>query len=174
MSETAEMSRKSDILARGEAGAVAMREVLEPIIAKFPVAEQPLLIALLERNAGKRYRGWGAEAVSAAERQGLLACAEREERIAEIIEGLFESSSSVGATVADHLDELRAASETVFGGKTRAEQMAVQAAAERVGATVWRGFAELEQDGEKRPALETCAKLEEESAAYLESLLADA
>ncbi len=50
--------------------------------------------------------------------------------------------------------------------------MAIQASAERVGANAWRTFAKQESRPEALATLEHCARLEEESAAYLEELLA--
>jgi len=53
-----------------------------------------------------------------------------------------------------------------------AEQYAIQAAAERSGAAFWRAVASEASDARAREAFESCAELEERSAAFLEQILA--
>ncbi len=161
----------SDILETGRRTAERMRDVLLPIIQKVPREHQGLLIALLERNAARRYRAWVEEAASDDEKRGLEACATREEEVATRIEALTPNPQEIQKTFGRYFPELKAAYESVFGGKDRREQMAIQAAAERGGAGVWRALAAAGGDERSRPTLEACALLEEESAEYLETLL---
>ncbi|NNL68282.1 MAG: hypothetical protein HKP30_18680 [Myxococcales bacterium] len=144
---------------------------LASLLARLPRAHQPLLIALAERLAAERYRGWAAQREGSA-REQLLACAEREEEIAGRIEALHPDAAEIQAGIrADHPD-LQDVNRSVFAGRPLAEQFAMQAQGERLGAATWRSFAR-EADPQAREALLACAKLEEESAAVLEALLAE-
>ena len=64
-------------------------EVIAPVLAQVPRERQPLLIALAERMAAERYRGWAGQVEGAAERAQLLACAAREEEIAAVAAEFF-------------------------------------------------------------------------------------
>src|SRR5436190_1111711 len=44
--------------------------ILAPILERVDVAQRPLLIALAERMAAVRYRGWASQVTDAAERAG--------------------------------------------------------------------------------------------------------
>ena len=162
----------SDLAERGRRGAERLRAVLVPVIGGLPEAHQKLLVAQLERNAAKRYRSWADGVAGDTERDALLACAAREDRIADSIEALSPDRDEVIASFAPLAPDLLAANEAAFGGASRDEQMAVQAAAERVGASVWRGFAETETNPRVLETLERCAGLEEASADALDGLLA--
>jgi hypothetical protein len=126
---------------------------------------------MLERGAGSRYRRWAEEAAGGGERDGLLACAAREESIAETVEATVANAAAIAATFAPHLPALRDAYRRVYGDKPRREKFAIQAAGERVGAETWRSFAASESTPEVKAALLRCAALEEASAAFLERLL---
>jgi hypothetical protein len=52
------------------------------------------------------------------------------------------------------------------------QQFVLQARGERFGAATWRAFAQKEPNPEARQVFLACALLEEESAAFLESLAA--
>ena len=56
--------------------------------------EVPMLLAILERIAGTKYRSWAQEAADDVERAGLLACAEREDEIAVFIESLEDDATA--------------------------------------------------------------------------------
>ena len=60
--------------------------------------------------------------------------------------------------------------EAIFADRPLAEQFAIQAAGERLGAATWRALAGLRPDEVGREALLACAPLEEASALFLESL----
>jgi len=161
----------SEILDRGRAAADKIGDLLGPIVSRFPEDQQPLVLAQLERNAARRYREWAEAANDEAETHGLLACATREEEVAATVELSAGSADDVTAMLTAHLPELREAYDSVFGGKNRLEQMAVQAAAERLGASVWKQLARTEWGKPRAVELKRCANLEEQSAAYLEELL---
>jgi hypothetical protein len=161
----------SEIIEKGRARAARIETVLRPIVDRVPAEHQRLLIAFLERNAAQRYREWASEAADEAERQALHACAAREEEIATQIEGMTSNAAEVQESLLVHVPALRSGFDSVFGNASRREQMAIQAAAERLGAGVWRGFAAAETDQGNTSTLERCARLEEESAACLERML---
>jgi hypothetical protein len=144
-----------------------IRGVLERVEPRL----RPLFIALAERLAAERYRGWAAEADASA-RSGLLACAEREDQIADRVAALYPDATALQAKLrADH-PELAEMGATIFAGRPLAQQFAIQAAGERAGASAWRLFAAQAPNDAARRTLLACAELEEASAVYLESLLA--
>jgi hypothetical protein len=133
--------------------------------------ERPLLIALAERLAAERYRRWARDASGPA-RSGLLACAEREDAIADRVVALYPNGAAIQARLRGEHPELEEGYDGLFAGRPLAEQFAIQAAGERAGAGAWRSFAELAEGDTARRTLLACAELEEQSATYLESLLA--
>jgi hypothetical protein len=143
-------------------------EIVGPILQRLPAAERPLLIALAERLAAERYRGWAAASGDTAWRAALFACAAREENIAARVEALYADAAATQARMRHDNPDLERLNQALFAGRPIEEQYAIQAAAERVGAATWRAFAAAAAP----PARETflaCADLEEESARVLES-----
>jgi len=143
-------------------------EIVGPILQRLPAAERPLLIAVAERLAAERYRGWAAAASDAAWRAALLACAAREDDIARRVEALYPDAAATERRMLHDNPDLERLNQALFAGRPVEEQYAIQAAAERVGAATWRAFAAPAAP----PARETflaCAELEEESARVLES-----
>jgi hypothetical protein len=145
--------------------------IVGALLERVDARERPLLIALAERVAAGRYRRWAQEASGPA-RRGLLACAEREETIADRVEALYPDAAAVREKLHSNHPELEEAYHALFAGRPLAEQFAIQAAGEHAGAGAWRAFAEQADGDAARRTLLACAELEEESATYLESLLA--
>jgi hypothetical protein len=145
--------------------------VLAPLLAQVPRAQQPLLIALAERMAAERYRGWAGEWDAPDGRAALLACAAREEEIAAKVEALFPDAAALQRDLRAKHPELPELNRSLFAGRPLAEQFAIQANGERLGAATWRSFARQEEDGARRAALLACAELEEASAKVLDGLL---
>jgi hypothetical protein len=159
-------------LAAGERAALPdVGAVLAPLLARVPRARQPLLIALAERMAAERYRRWAGEWSEAGGRAALLACAAREEEIAAQVEALFPDAAAAQAALRGEHPELPELNRSLFAGRPLAEQLAIQANGERLGAATWRSFARHEPDGARRAVLLACAALEEASAEVLETLL---
>lgn len=148
-----------------------LAEVFGRVLMRVPRARQPLLVAIAERLAAERYRGWASEAAEPARRRGLLACAEREDRIADRVEALFHDAASIQHALLIEHPDLEELNRSVFAGRPLGEQFTIQARGERLGAATWRAFAEQEDDGAVRDAFLACAELEEESARFLEGLL---
>lgn len=146
-------------------------QVLGPFVAAIPEAGRPGFLAFLERAAAGRYRAWAAEFPPLSE--GLLACAAREEEIATRAERLFPLDAALREAINAQGPGAGAAFTAVFAGLSVAEQMRLQAGAERQGGAAWRAIAAQQSDQAARSELETCATLEEASATHLDSVLAD-
>ena len=148
----------------------SIAKILAGVIERVAPAQRPLFIAMAERLAAERYRRWAREAEGPARRE-LLACAAREEDIAGRVEALYPDAAALQQRLrADH-PEIDEVNESIFAGRPLAEQFAIQAQGERAGAAVWRTFAQA-GDAAARGTFLACAELEEQSAAYLESVLA--
>jgi hypothetical protein len=147
-------------------------EVIAPVLAQVPREQQPLLIALAERMAAERYRGWAEQVPGDADRAQLLACAAREEEIAAKIEALDPAAAAIQRDLRAKHPELSGLNRSLFAGRPLRDQFTIQARGERLGAATWRSFAKREPDAARRAALLACAELEEASALVLEALLA--
>ena len=145
-------------------------ELIAGALARVAEADRPLLIAIAERMAAERYRGWAADPAAAADAAALLACAAREEDIASRIEGLYPDAADRARGLEAASPDLGEVNRTLFAGRPLAQQFAIQAGGERLGAATWRALAALRTDPVGREALLACAPLEEASAQFLESL----
>lgn len=142
-------------------------ELLQEHLSSVPPQAYPYLLSQLERTAAARYRGW-AETVP-EHREGLLACAAREDEIAERVEALFPPSPEHRALVEGVLPAARDVYYAAFEGYSPLEQMTIQADAEKQGAGAWQNLkAAYPEHGE---ALDHLSKIELESAAYLDEVL---
>jgi hypothetical protein len=146
-------------------------EAVAPILVATAPERRPLLVALAERRAARRYREWAAAPDLARFRSDLLACAAREEEIAARVEGLYPAGAgeAIDAVSGAAVDRAGAG---LFGGRPLADQLTIQARGERLGVATWQAFARNEPDAHRRDVLESCAPLEEESAVTLERILA--
>lgn len=144
--------------------------VLAPILERVPREQQPLFVAIAERMAAERYRGWAAEVGDEAHRSQLLACAGREEEIADRIEALYPDAAAVQREMLAANPDVEEINRGLFSDRPLNEQWTLQARGERLGAATWRAFAR-ETHGTIREAFLACALLEEESAAVLETIL---
>lgn len=147
-------------------------EVLGRVLATVARERQPLLIALAERMAAERYRGWAADAADGTRRAELLACADREEDIARRVEELYPGGAAMQREMLVGNPDLDEINRSLFAGRSLKQQFTIQARGERLGAATWRSFAEHATSSEARATFLACAHLEEESAVVLESYLA--
>jgi hypothetical protein len=145
-------------------------EVIGPLLQRVPVDRQPLLIAVAERLAAERYRGWAARVDAPERKSGLLACADREEEIARRVEALYPAASAAEREILDRNPDLIEVNRTLFAPYTLEQQFLIQAQGERVGAATWRAFARHDTRAEARDVFLGCALLEEQSAEFLESI----
>lgn len=147
--------------------AVLLATVLQNVAAEH----QPLLIAIAERLAADRYRGWSATPEAASHADALRACAAREEDIAGRIERLYPNAETIQARLRLQNPDLFDINRTLFDRPLQ-QQWRIQAQGERLGAATWRSLARRETDPQRAQVLETCAQLEEASAEVLEGILA--
>lgn len=145
-------------------------EVVARILQRVPREERPLLLALSERRAAERYRGWAGEVAAPDRKAGLLACAEREEEIGRRVEALYPEAASIQRDILSRNPDLPDISRSLFAGYPLDQQLVIQARGERLGAGTWRAFAQDEKTDEVRQTFLGCALLEEESAAFLDSI----
>jgi hypothetical protein len=148
----------------------SVAELIAPVIEKVEPEQQPLLIALAERIAARRYLTWAEAMDNTADRDRLLGCAEREEEIARRVEALFEDASVVQSELLARYGGLEAGYCELFEGRPLSEQFTMQSRGERLGAATWRSLAARSDDDVVRTTYIECAKLEEESAVVLEDL----
>jgi hypothetical protein len=140
-----------------------------PVAANLGPEERPALIALAERIAAGRYRGWAERVADADVSARLTACAEREEDIAARVEALVDGAARIQTELLERHSDLSERYAELFAGRSLREQFALQAEAERVGAQTWRALA-AGSDAPARDVFEECARLEEASAEVLETL----
>lgn len=145
-------------------------ELLAPFIGRIPADAMPRFLALLERGAAERYRGWARELPSEA--PVLLECAAREDEIADRVEALYPISPQLAKEIEAPLPEARETYLGVFEKLPILEQLRIQADAERQGAAAWRGIAAGQSDPSVSAELERCSTLEETSAQALEAICA--
>jgi hypothetical protein len=145
--------------------------ILGPLLARVAADERPLMLALAERLAAERYRGWAARVDDPAVAEGLRRCAAREDEIAARVEAAFADAAAVQARLRAAHPDLPAVADRIFGDRPLAEQWAIQAAGERAGAAAWRALAALRPEDAVRRVFAACAPLEEASAAFLDDLV---
>lgn len=155
----------------GEADLPNVGAILGAVLQRVPAAQRPLLIALAERLAAERYRGWAEREASRERQSGLVACASREEEIARRVEALYPEAASVQREILSRNPDLEEINRSVFAERPLEQQFAIQAQGERLGAATWRSLAQDAGSEEARQTFLGCAHLEEESASFLESLL---
>src|SRR5262249_33144506 len=107
--------------------------VLGAILARVPRAQQPLLIALAERLAAERYRGWARQAADGPRKAGLLACADREEDIARRVEALCPAPDATQRDILAANPDLLEVNRSLFAGRPLDRQLVLQARGERLG-----------------------------------------
>jgi len=146
-------------------------QVLAPILARVSAEHRPLLVALAERLAADRYRGWAAAASDPQRRERLLACAEREEDIARRVDALYPDAGGIQREIAARNPDLQDVNRALFADRPLNDQYTIQARGERLGAATWRSLAK--QVPQARDTFLACAELEEASAEVLESLLTE-
>jgi hypothetical protein len=146
-------------------------ELLARVLQRVPAERRPLLIAIAERMAAARYRDWASQVADPARRSELLACADREEEIARRVEAMSPEAAAIQRDILAKNADLEEINRSLFAGRPLAQQFAIQAQGERLGAATWRSFARQAEAGRARDTFLSCAALEEQSAAFLESFL---
>jgi hypothetical protein len=142
----------------------------EPLLALVAADEIPMVLAILERAAANRYRAWAGQAKSAIEEAGLLACAAREDEIAEFIESLETDAESVAASLHERIPDFEARYDAVMAGLDRTEQLRVQAEGEMGGAGYMQQFAAA-TEGAVSARFASLALCEEANSVFLQNLI---
>ena len=144
--------------------------ILTPVVTRFPLQQQKILIAWAERQAARMYRRW-AEQVSDQEREGFLRCAAREKDIASRIEALDPDAQKIQRQLLAELPDLEAQVLAVYADRSLEEQWEIQRRGERAGKKTWETFAAAENDTRAQAVLLACAALEVENASFLRGVL---
>ena len=147
--------------------AVILADVLRNVDPRL----QPLLLAKLERLAAQRYRTWAGDHADQSVKEGLLACADREEEIARRVESLRPDASAIQDKLLSDNPELLDLNRTLFEGRPLKVQFAMQADGERAGAAAWRAYAAATSDPSVQELLDSCSALEQANAEFLQTLL---
>ncbi len=146
-----------------------LTRLIGPLVADLPPAQRPAIVALAERIAARRYRSWAEHVRDGSVRDTLRACAEREEEIASRAEAFVSEAKAIQQAALRAHPHVEDGYGALFEGLSLAEQLSLQARAERVGAATWRSLADAIGPGAE--VLRGCANLEEENARTLESLV---
>ena len=145
--------------------------IFASVLQRVAEPYRPLLIAIAERLAAERYRGWAKEPTMSDHAPQLLACARREEEIASRVEALFPGASAIQREMFEKNPDFMEINRSVFAGRPLPEQFRIQAQGERLGAATWRALARKEESRVAREVYLACAELEQASALVLEALL---
>ena len=148
----------------------SIAEAFQPLVPDLAPGEIPILIAMLERMAANKYRGWANDAAGAVEQAGLLACAAREDEIAVFIESLDASAQGRIAALHARFPDLQARYDSLMRGLSRIEQLRVQADGELGGAEYMRQFAAA-HSGATAARFASLASCEEANARFLHALV---
>jgi hypothetical protein len=144
-------------------------ELLRPHISSVPAGARPAFLSGLERSAAARYRAWAVDDPGHADE--LLACAAREDEIADLVAGLFPISDEDRAAVDEALPAAVALYYDVFEPYGLNEQLYLQSEAELQGAQAWVGLATQVTDPQARAVLARCTELEQESSRVVRAVL---
>jgi hypothetical protein len=142
--------------------------LMEPLIS-VPEESRVGFIARLERSAANRYREWAAESEELAE--GLIACADREDEIANRAEKLSPVRPEHEEIVTEALTKARALYAGAFEGHTLRDRIVLQAHAERQGSLAWLGFGSQTEDAATKQEFLALADLEVASADHIDAAL---
>jgi len=146
-------------------------EILAGALRNIEPTLQPMLLAKLERLAAERYRTWASDHADQSIREGLLACADREEEIARRVESLDPNASAIQDKLLSDHPELLDLNRTLFEGRPLKIQFAMQADGERAGVAAWRAYAAAASDPSVQELLQSCSALEQANADFLQTLL---
>jgi hypothetical protein len=144
--------------------------LLAPAIAALPEAARPAMLCGLERAAAARYRAWAEELPD--HKAALLACAEREDEIANSVAGLFPLDAAGRQAVDKALPEAIAIYHDAFAPHPVLEQLYLQSEAELQGAAAWANIAKAFESGTETDTLARCSALEEENSRAAKEVLA--
>ena len=143
--------------------------LLRSHISSVSDSARPAFLSGLERSAAARYRTWAEAAPEHAD--ALLACAAREDEIADLVADLFPISPDDRAAVDEALPAAVELYYDVFAPYDVMEQLYLQSEAELHGARAWVQMAEAIDDPATCEVLARCTALEQESSHAVKELL---
>jgi S-adenosylmethionine synthetase len=143
--------------------------LLRDHIQSVPPEAQPAFLAGLERSAAERYRGWAEQFPDHADE--LLACAASEDRIADIVSGLFPIDDEQQAQVEAALPTAITVYYDVFAPFSPTEQLYLQSEAEIQGSQAWVRMSEQITDEATLASLRECTELELQSSVAAKAIL---
>lgn len=143
--------------------------LLRDHIQSVPAESQPAFLAGLERSAADRYRRWAEQMPDHADE--LLACAASEERIADIVSGLFPISDEAHHRVVAALPGAVTLYYDVFASYSPRDQLYLQSEAEIQGSQAWVRLAASVTDEATLEALRECTDLELQSSRVAKQVL---
>ena len=149
----------------------SLSKILGGVLQSIEPGLQPFLLAKLERLAAQRYRMWASGYTDQNVKEGLLACAEREEEIAKRVESLNPEAERIQARLLSEHPEVLDLNRTLFEGRALEVQFAIQAEGERAGAAAWKAYADASSDTSVQELLQSCSGLEQENAEFLQKLV---
>ena len=117
-------------------------EILGRVLRRVPESERPLLVAIAERLAAERYRGWAKRVREPDREASLAACAVREDEIARRVESLHADAAAIQREILARLPDLSEINRSLFADRPLEQQFAMQAQGERAGAGLWRALAQ--------------------------------
>jgi hypothetical protein len=145
-------------------------DAFTPLLPQVLEEEIPMLIAMLERLAADHYRRWAEETSDPIEKAGLMACMDREEEIAIFIESLEANAEARRAELTARLPDLAAIYASIMEGRSRSEQLRIQAEGELGGADYMSSFAAA-TSGAVAARFASLALCEEANSRFLTTLL---
>ena len=155
---------------RAESSLPNLGGIFANVLQRVAEPHRPLLIAIAERLAAERYRGWAKEPTMSEHAAQLLACARREEEIATRVEALYPRAAAIQLEMLEKNPDFAEINRSVFAGRSLPEQFRLQAQGERLGAATWRALARTEGSAVAREVYLACAELEQASALVLEAI----
>ena len=131
-----------------------------------------MLVAIIERLAAERYRGWIEGTDDPIERAGLHACAAREDEIAVFIESLQPDAAAKTAELNSRFPDLQERYDGLMAGRSRTDQLRIQAEGELGGADYMRQFSAA-SEGAVAAGFAALSALEESNSRFLSVLIGD-
>jgi hypothetical protein len=150
----------------------SIAEAFEPLLPLVSPEEVPMVVAILERIAASNYRNWAEQAENSIERDGLLACAQREDEIAEFIESLQADPQGLVASLRERIPDFEQRYDAVMAGLSRTEQLRIQAEGEMGGSGYMSQFAAA-SEGPVAARFESLALCEEANSKFLFCLISN-
>ncbi len=131
-----------------------------------------MIVAILERVAADFYRGWASGSDDPIERNGFLECAASEDRISAFIESLEADPTGKIRELNARFPQMRETYDSLMAGRTRNEQLRIQAEGEMGGADLMLQFSAA-TEGAVSARFAALALCEESNSRFLRKLIGE-